>query len=172
MVSSRIRVPEGELRIEREVIPVHYQSDVDRRWRFTDAAGHEHAYAEDFPGSFGDRLRDDRARHYPTLRPLYEAAGYCGRCNDYHDDRDIIVRYECPLCGETIRPGTTGPGTIYIPGMISAYLNDQPISQEEAERIIAARAAAESERKQRADADQIMDMFGIPPGAREPWEDW
>ena len=46
---------QGELVIEHDVIPVHYLSDIDADWTFTDAAGHRH------------HCEYDAADRYPTL---------------------------------------------------------------------------------------------------------
>lgn len=67
----------------------------DERWRFTDAAGHHHAYQHDkqHPGG-----------HYPTLQYVPGEDAYCGRCGEAHEDYDES-KYVCRGCGEEIKPG-------------------------------------------------------------------
>jgi hypothetical protein len=121
MPKTTLTGPRGELVIEREVIPVNYLSDMDANWTFTDAHGHEH-YCD-----------YEAADHYPTLtRVIYETY-WCEECEDEHDS----ARLECRLCGETIRPGTTGPGTKFIPGVITATFNGEEITAERAQQIAA-----------------------------------
>lgn len=121
MPKTTLSGPRGELVIEREIIPVHYLSDIDANWTFTDAAGHEH------------HCEYEAADHYPTLRRVTEGTWWCEDCEDEHESTHLA----CRLCGETIRPGTTGPGTKYIPGMITATFNGELISRERAEQIAA-----------------------------------
>lgn len=120
---SSVRLPAGELRVESEVIPVHYLSDIDGAWRFTDSHGHEH-YCD-----------YDAADHYPTLREVYQEPFYCQDCGETHTD--LVDHLECRLCGETVRPRTTGPGTKYLRGPVSYYLDGQPISGERAAELLA-----------------------------------
>jgi hypothetical protein len=121
MTASSISGPRGVLRMERDVIRVDYLTKADERWRFTDSHGHEHRW---HPGN----------DPYPTLRPVYEEPGWCDTCHEVHED--LIDHMECRQCGDTVTPGTTGPGTEMIPGMTSYYLDDQPISPEEFEAIM------------------------------------
>lgn len=112
---------QGELAVEREMIPVHYLSDIDAAWTFTDAHGHAH-YCE-----------YEAADHYPTLRLVIDDTWWCEDCAGEHED----THQECRQCGETIRPGITGPGTRHIAGLITCTLNGEPVTQEQAEQIIA-----------------------------------
>jgi hypothetical protein len=135
MCSSSIRVPGGgELRIEQDVIPVHYESDLDPGWRFTDAAGHEHYYVYVYLGG----------EHYPTL--AYVVDEWCHSDHDMfgggydEDGHPAVAHYECRICGEHVTPGMRGPGTTYVPGMHQVFLNGEPISRERAEEILASLA--------------------------------
>lgn len=111
--------PQGELVIEREVIQVSYLSDIDASWTFTDAAGHRH-YCD-----------YDAADHYPTLILVTDETYWCETCQDEHE----LTHLGCRQCGETIRPGTTGPGIRYIPGMMTCTLDGEVISPERAQEI-------------------------------------
>lgn len=113
--------PQGELVIEREIIPVNYLSDIDANWMFTDAAGHVH------------HCEYEAADHYPTLRRVTDDTWWCEDCEDEHESTHL----ECRLCGEVIRPGTTGPGTKYIAGMITCTLDGEPVTREQADQVIA-----------------------------------
>jgi hypothetical protein len=120
-IRSSVSGPRGELVVEREIIPVHYLSDIDADWRFTDAAGHLHHcdYAA--------------ADHYPTLRRVTDETWWCEDCRDKHETAHL----ECRRCGETVQPGVTGPGVTYVPGPATATLDGQPVSLERAEQIAA-----------------------------------
>ncbi len=111
----------GELVIECEAIPVWYLSDIDGGWRFTDAAGHLH------------HCEYDAADHYPTLTRVVEETYWCENCGDEHE----ASRLECRQCGEAIAPGTTGPGVKYVSGITTFTLNGEPVSREEAQRVVA-----------------------------------
>jgi hypothetical protein len=90
----------------------------DPRWKFTDAAGHEHAYDE-----------DDKT---PTLKAVIIADWWCATCNDEHDD----VELQCAQCGEAIVPGTrAGPDRIAIPGVREVYLENVPLTAAEQEEL-------------------------------------
>ncbi len=119
--SSTIRHAGRELRAERAVIPVHYMSDLDANWRFTDAAGHRH------------HCEYDAADHYPTLRTVTDRMYWCEGCCDEHEDSHL----ECRQCGEHIRPGITGPGVKQIAGPVTYYLDGEPVSTEEADAFMA-----------------------------------
>lgn len=112
---------QGELVIEREIIPVNYLSDIDASWKFTDAAGHPH------------HCEYEAADHYPTLRQVTDEPWWCEDCEDEHESTHL----ECRQCGEAICPGTTGPGTRYIPSMITCTLNGELITREQADQVIA-----------------------------------
>jgi hypothetical protein len=112
---------QGELVMEREVIPVNYLSDIDADWRFTDAAGHEH------------HCEYEAADPYPTLRRVVYETYWCDTCEDEHE----LERLECRLCGEKVRPGTTGPGTRFIQGVLTCTFNGEPVTEERARELVA-----------------------------------
>jgi hypothetical protein len=111
----------GELRIDVEQIDVtSCGRRVDETWRYTDQAGHEHYW------------RDG----YPTLVEIVDERYWCDDCEDEHTETHL----ECPLCGESIVPGTRSAGTYreFRPGRKSITLNGEPISEERANEIIQA----------------------------------
>ena len=126
MARAAITGSHGELVIEREVIPVHYLSDIDANWTFTDTAGHRH------------HCEYEAAEHYPTLVTVVDETYWCEDCEDEHE----LTHQACRLCGEKIRPGTTGPGTKYITGVLTCTLDGEPISRERADQVIAEWQAA------------------------------
>lgn len=116
--------PLGELAMEVEVIDVSSALPyADPDWRFTDAAGHEHYRAEG---------------GYPTLRHHLDSVErwWCEDCGEEHvEERG---HYECPLCGETVQPGSkVDTHRRFQPGLRSYTLDGQPISQERYEEILA-----------------------------------
>lgn len=113
--------PRGELVMDRQVVPVHYLSDIDATWTFTDAAGHPH------------HCEYEAADHYPTLTVVLDARWWCGDCEDEHED----LHRECRQCGEEITPGRTGPGTKYIQGLLTCTLDGEPVSEEQAMALVA-----------------------------------
>lgn len=110
-----------ELRVEQEVIEIPYLTTQDEDWRFTDAAGHEHAW------------HDSLADHYPTLRWVTDRTYWCEGCRDEHEEGHL----ECRICGEHVRPGITGPGVKHMSGLTSYYIDGEPVTQAEAEAFIA-----------------------------------
>jgi hypothetical protein len=160
MATSTLSTSDGILRVEREMTPVHYESDMDRNWRFTDSHGHEH------------RCEYEAADHYPTLR--YVVDEWCYRDHGLFggsdpDGHPAAGHYECRQCGETVSPGVTGPGTTMIAGLVTYYLDDQPVSRERAEEFITAAAAAQRDREARTAARRVRDGFGIR-AERDPWD--
>jgi hypothetical protein len=122
---STIRGDFGELVIETEQIEITSNLPrPDHSWRYTDEQGHGHYWADD---------------SYPTLRRVNDRTYWCGDCCDDHTDS----HWECPLCGETIEPGLTGPSGFreFMSGRTSYLLNGEPISKERAEQIMAQRRA-------------------------------
>ncbi len=111
----------GELVMEREVIPVNYLSDIDAGWRFTDAAGHEH------------HCEYEAADHDPTLRRVTDDVYWCEDCDDEYEYTVLL----CRQCDEEIRPGTTGPGTRFIQGLLTCTLNGEVITEERARELVA-----------------------------------
>src|SRR6266498_3585504 len=82
----------------------------DKDWQHTDNKGHVHFYS-------------DTEDHYPTLKMRHWS-------------------YFCKQCGQTIEPGTKPDPkhpagvTEYTAGPTYYYLNGNPITKEEAERIL------------------------------------
>ena len=111
----------GTLRAETDRIDVTSSLPrPDPKWTYTDQQGHEH-YRE--------------GNGYPTLVVVLEEPYWCPDCHDEHQ----WSHYECPLCGETIEPGLLPPSPYreYIPGMTHYYLNDEEISPDEYQRLLA-----------------------------------
>lgn len=110
----------GELRVETDSIEVTSAlPKPDKNWRYTDHQGHEHYWSDG----------------YPTLAVVVDRVYWCGDCNDEHEDTHL----ECPICHEHITPGTVGPSGFreFVPGRTSYYLNNEPITEEHAKRLIA-----------------------------------
>jgi hypothetical protein len=75
----------------------------DKRWSFTDGAGHKHAYS----------IEDQQ---YPTLHEVHAEdcmAGYDGIVCE------CLGIYECRVCKEKVTPGTVPPVHTRIPGHYS-----------------------------------------------------
>lgn len=124
-----IRTSQGVLSAVSTPIEVTSLSpEPDPNWHYTDREGHEHRYDNG----------------YPTLVSVADETYWCGDCNDEHADSHL----ECPLCHETIRPGTRGPSAFrqFIQGPVEYYLDDEPISPERYEEL---RAAILAEREAR-----------------------
>lgn len=106
----------------------------DPSWKYTDRTGHQHAYGS-------------RENPYPTLVRRYSEPYWCEECQDEHTDSWM----ECPLCAETIQPGTridTSPQ--YIAGPASYLIDGRPASKEEGDALFARiRAAREAEQRAR-----------------------
>lgn len=128
MSEAFVTGPDGRtLRVISDMIRVDYISDISATWKFTDAAGHGH------------RCDYDAADHYPTLREVSGRTWWCDDCQDEHEDAHL----ECRLCGETIRPGMTGPGTKWLPGRTEYLLDGEPVTPERAREIAGQWRAAE-----------------------------
>jgi len=116
MNESILNLPDGrELRAECEMIEVTSNLPrPDKAWTFTDAQGHEHAWSQG----------------WPSLRWVVD--------EPETDDWPEEGHYECLLCGETIAPGMSGPSMFreFIPGVVSYYLDNEPISREEYDAIV------------------------------------
>ena len=107
----------GTLRIEREWIDVtmmggNWKYDPD--WEFVDRAGHTH-------------WRFDA--RFPTLVWVVDDV-------HYHDgDECADGHLACSLCFEPIEPGRV-PASSFIPGLVSYYLDGEPIPPEQAEELL------------------------------------
>lgn len=120
------------LEIEQAMIDVTSSSPrPDPNWQFTDAAGHPHAYGS----------KDHR---FPTL-VLRSGEPYW---DDDLEDEVSDSWYECPLCGEKVKPGTYVPwGRQYEPGRLQAILDGEPVTEQEVQNFIARAKAASVPRR-------------------------
>jgi hypothetical protein len=84
----------------------------DKKWRYTDKAGHEHRYEDG----------------YPTLKEVIEFVP-CGY-EDCNCDGHEISHYECPECGERIRPGVAQE-THYSYGRKQYYVDGAQVPEEQ-----------------------------------------
>jgi hypothetical protein len=116
MTDSTVRLPDGRV-LEIEVDMIDVTSGLpqpDEGWTYTDHVGHPHRWDNG----------------YPTLVLVIDETYWCTDCGDEHTDD----HWECPLCGEEIKPGTRGPDLFrrYIPGLTSYSLDGEPITREQA----------------------------------------
>ena len=119
VLSASYSGPDGaRLTFRQEMTQVNYMDDLDRNWRYTDKAGHAHYCAY------------SAADHYPTLRAVRDEDHWCEECGG---DYAPLLRYECPLCGEEIRPATTGPGVAWIPALEDWELTETVYGKQAAE---------------------------------------
>jgi hypothetical protein len=120
-MTDRVLGPDDRLWWERDRIDV--TSDLPRpdpTWRYTDSFGHEHRR---------------EANSYPTLTWVIDRTYWCEGCRDEHTEG----HYECRECRQWVTPGLV-PAPLYreyVPGMTHYYLNDEEISREEYERLLA-----------------------------------
>jgi hypothetical protein len=100
----------------------------DKHWTFTDAQGHEHFWSEG----------------WPSLRWVVDQEDYVIIEDGYPEEYPGSGHYECILCGEEISPGMTGPSPFreFIPGMVSYYLDGEPITEEQYREIVAEQIAS------------------------------
>ena len=133
MSEQTVIITEGELRVTRDVQPFYSNlPELDPRWRFTDAAGHEHR---------GDNLRAT------TVEAIIgrDGCGDPGCCGETWD----VTELRCDTCAEPIRPGTRIPtGVRYIVTGESYFLNDEPITKEQFEEIVSKYRRAPDEQAQ------------------------
>ena len=112
----------GDLSAETEAIEV--TSNLPRTmksWRYTDQQGHEHYW---------------RDNGYPTLKRVVDGREWDDDLEDWYEASHL----ECPLCGETIIPGTTiDTFRRFAPGLTTYKLNGELITKERYEEILAAR---------------------------------
>jgi hypothetical protein len=112
----------GDLSFETAAIEVTSGlPQANKSWRYTDRQGHEHYW---------------RDNGYPTLVDVADETYWCNDCGEEHTDSHL----ECPLCGETIVPGTyIDTFRRFVPGRTVYKLNGEPITKERYEEIVAAR---------------------------------
>jgi hypothetical protein len=146
-MNQRIEHDGHVLEIEQSRIDVSSSSPrPSPYWKFTDAAGHQHAY-------------DTEARRYPTLA-IKEGEPYW---DDDLADEVTDSWYECALCGERITPGTyVSSVREYEPGPLYASIDGEPVTEQQANDFIAQAKAASSSRRsgktaamQKAAADAV-----------------
>lgn len=123
------------MRVEQEQIEVSsYLPRPDPAWSFTDSHGHEHRWVAD------DRGQYKRGQWHWELDPGEPEFYFDSDGEEYNGDG----RHRCDLCGDEVKPGMRGSSMFaeYIPGMISYYLDDQPITKAEADAFIERERAA------------------------------
>jgi hypothetical protein len=106
----------------RQDVQPLYGRGADEHWRYTDRAGHAHSYAGGYPTLV------KQTRHVPCDDPDCFSGGYC---DGYEESW-----YECPLCGEVVRPGTTQK-TYYQAGQMTYAIDGRPVGVEEFNRRLA-----------------------------------
>jgi len=111
----------GDLTAETEAIEVTSGlPQADKSWRHTDQQGHEHYW------------RDG----YPTLVWVVDGQEWVEDLGEFVDYGHLA----CPLCDETIVPGTyIDTFRRFAPGRTTYKLNGEPITKERYEEILAAR---------------------------------
>lgn len=110
---AKLQVASGPtLRIERESIDVSsWGQERDPNWRYVDAAGHGHFYD----------------KGYPTLSEVTETMVD----PDDGDEWQAHVRWECPHCGEVIKPASRpSMGDSTVPGMKRYYVDEVEVDRE------------------------------------------
>jgi len=110
----------GTLRVERADIEVTSgMPRPDPSWTHIDQHGHTHTWTD---------------HDLPTLRWIVDERAWCASCNDWHEEG----HYECQQCGERVEPVMRGPSSFreFMPGLTDYYLNDEPIAEETAMRLL------------------------------------
>jgi hypothetical protein len=130
MRESRIEAGGHVFTVERGApLEVSMMRRPDTSWRFTDAAGHVHAwYARGKPAeSYSPTVKLD----LPTLRWVVTGTGYYPDGESYD-----IGHHECVLCGERVEPMHTSDTTRqYIPGLSFFAVDGHAVSEDEFKRI-------------------------------------
>lgn len=125
MTESRATLPDGRvLTATCELIEVTSLSDrPDPAWRFVDAAGHEHTYVD---------------QTYPTLVWVVDQEDYVVIEDGYPEEYPGEGHYECGECGEVVTPAQIGPSPYreFVPGVVSYFLDDEPITEDEYRAIV------------------------------------
>lgn len=174
--SAEMVTSAGVVRVVQHGDLITWADGPDERWRYTDCAGHEHAYQRQ--AEWLDAVRPRRrcegtktfrdSTHYPTLRYVIEREHHCdGREGLYSHDQHWVTdaaRYECRQCGEHIRPGR-GPGSRTMPTGRETYLNGVPVTDPGRARELFALAVREAgEHAQSETAARVERSLGYPPG--------
>jgi hypothetical protein len=130
----------GVLEMRREPIDVTSGlPTMDPDWRYTDKQGHGHYYDRSTP------------TYYPTLVTVVDGTYWCDTCREEHEETHL----ECPICGETVVPGTRPPSAFreFVPGPAEYFLDGVPISPERYRELMEQRQAeAEAEQTAKRDA--------------------
>lgn len=106
----KMATAETTLRIDTSEVDVtSWGREHDPAWRYLDAAGHGHFYE---PG-------------YPTLREITQLVA-----DEWGEEWQEHVRWECPHCGEHIVPGTRSSfGRSTIPGSKRYFVNENEVDR-------------------------------------------
>lgn len=119
----------------------------DPAWRGTDSKGHEHYAAQADGGSVT----------YPTLSRVAGEPYWCADCQDEHVD----TWFECPRCGEKVKPGARSPRPVWVSTGARYYWNGEPISDERANEIIAEQRRIELEARRLTSRPKIGSRAGL-----------
>lgn len=122
---SSISVDGHEYLIERDMVEVTSNHRPDTRWRFVDAAGHEHRW---HVGGAQAAAYDPAARHEtPTLAWVKDGEEYWPGDDEPHD----VGHHECRLCGERVEPGyCMDEYRVYVPGIARYWIDGRSVSPE------------------------------------------
>lgn len=115
-MSAEYRWQGRTLRVETDMVEITSGLPrPDQSWTYTDRQGHEHFW------------RDG----WPTLRWVED---------EPTADDDGDGHWECAACGEQIEPGIAPAGAVreFVPGLTSACIDGEPVSEAEAQAFIAA----------------------------------
>lgn len=125
MAGATIHFDGHELEIIRESVDVTsmFAMKPDQEWEETDAAGHRHYRSETETGG-----------PYPTLQWRPDMI-HCSDCHEEEDHGYLV----CRECGERVQPGfVPDPGPHVIPGLVSYWIDGEPVSKQAAEDFLAA----------------------------------
>ncbi len=114
--------------IQREMIDVTSLSRPDERWRFVDAAGHEHSWRFMRDGVEIQGYNPQAQADVPTVTFVQDGV-------HWYDDTESAVPYghhECSICRERVSPAYRADDhRQYIAGLTSHYIDGQYVSREE-----------------------------------------
>lgn len=119
----------------------------DPKWRGRDSNGHKHYAAQ----------ADGGAVTYPTLSRVAGEPYWCADCQDEHVD----TWFECPRCGEKVKPGTRSPRPVWVSTGARYYWNGERISDERANEIIAEQRRLELEARRLTSRPKIGSRVGL-----------
>lgn len=123
MTASKIVIEaEGRtLEIITDLIEYQSISEPDPGWRYTDRAGHVHTPAVERTAGDGG---DPKIVGYPTL--VWTTEDH--ECFDLCEDDGCPAWWECPQCGEHIRPGSRAGRPGVMRGMTTYEIDGEPVS--------------------------------------------